>query len=934
MGGQTIEPQIVGGRLGAIRLGVVTLLLVILLTAAPLVVFADDTFDFDIPQQPANTALTSFAQQAGISVLFQFDAVSGLTANRLVGKHTVADGVKILLEGLGLNTNVKGGQLTVRVAKKRALATTLLYGSKEPTTQENGGEQAGGLEQIVVTARFREENLQEIPLAMSAFTAETLAANGATSVLDVAAWAPNVTFDQLGQGFGPTVAANVRGLGYGDFKATSEQTVTFYVDDVVLARPTGAIMDLLDLDRVEVLRGPQGTLFGKNAIGGVVRMISRKPGEGDGLGDMELTLGSYDRLDVRGSFETTLIEDKLFSRVAFVSKTRDGYMNNVDYRCAMIRAGMPQLAGVNDGIVGWDRVNNVPIMGVQDSREDNNFAVPTKISDVGSNSDCILGQLGDQDTKAARVMLRFMPNDIFEMNFAADVTDQNDSSPYELTTAISTAPALVQNYNRLTALPTYGVPYDERFVAPDIHTTYAGFDDAGRVDGGIETPNLTQVTHWGTSATFDVNLDAIDIKLILARREFDSLFGQDSDGSPLAYGALTNDIVYDQNTVELRVSGALFRGRTAWTAGYFALDSLDLNSTTVSVAPCVTATSCIDRVDYVWVDNSGVFLNTETDLTEKLGLSVGVRYSDDRKDILQERYDRAGNYCCGFTNPKIVTADDSSTDPMVSLTYTLADRMHFYATYQEGFRGGGVSARATGTTRVPFGPETLQNREIGIKSDLFGNRVRINTSIFDMVYKDIQQNAAGLDELGQVAAVTTNAGKASIKGYEVETQASVGDHWTVDNSLAHLDYQITDLGNASAEALAAAGLNPANAPDINDGPARSPEYTASVNAGYYLNMPSGAQFSVRLGASWRDDAWWGLDGDESDPTNKVPAHTLTNFRVTWASPRDEWQAALFCTNCSDVRTTSSQFNTLSITGRSSVTYIRPEEWGVSVKRAF
>ena len=89
-----------------------------------------------------------------------------------------------------------------------------------------------------------------------------------------------------------------------------------------------------------------------------------------------------------------------------------------------------------------------------------------------------------------------------------------------------------------------------------------------------------------------------------------------------------------------------------------------------------------------------------------------------------------------------------------------------------------------------------------------------------------------------------------------------------------------------------------------------------------------------MGASWRDVAWWGVDGDESNPDNKVPANTLTNFRVTWASPRNQWEAALFCTNCSNVRTTSGIFDTLALTGRSSVTYVRPEEWGVSVKRAF
>src|SRR5690606_11554250 len=186
------------------------------------------------------------------------------------------------------------------------------------------------LEEIVVTARFREESLQEIPLAISAITAETLQANGATNVIDVADWAPNVVLDQLGSGWGPTIGANIRGLGYGDFKATSEPTVTIYIDDVVLGRPTGAILDLLDLERVEVLRGTQGTLFGKNAIGGVVRLISRKPGESDMSGSIEVITGTYDRLDVRGTFEPTVVADRLLSRVSLVSKRRHGWQVDVD----------------------------------------------------------------------------------------------------------------------------------------------------------------------------------------------------------------------------------------------------------------------------------------------------------------------------------------------------------------------------------------------------------------------------------------------------------------------------------------------------------------------------------------------------------------------------------------------------------------------------
>src|SRR5690606_28799209 len=136
--------------------------------------------------------------------------------------------------------------------------------------------------------------------------------------------------------------------------------------------------------------------------GGVVRLISRKPGEGDPGGNIEVTVGQYDRLDVRGSFETTLIEEKLFSRVSVVSKQRDGWQDNVDFRGHMIERGTPELAGIGDGIVGWDTGTNTPIMGVVGSPEDNAFALPTRTSERGTDRNCVVGRFGDENTQAAR----------------------------------------------------------------------------------------------------------------------------------------------------------------------------------------------------------------------------------------------------------------------------------------------------------------------------------------------------------------------------------------------------------------------------------------------------------------------------------------------------------------------------------------------------
>jgi iron complex outermembrane receptor protein len=794
------------------------------------------------------------------------------------------------------------------------------------------------LEEIVVTARFREENLQEIPLSISAITAEMLAANGATSVIDVSDWAPNVVIDQLGSGWGPTLAATVRGLGYGDFKATSEPTMTIYVDDVVLGRPTGAILDLLDLERVEVLRGPQGTLFGKNAIGGVMRLISRRPGEGGQGGDVELTVGDYDRLDIRGSFETTLIDEKLFARVSYVSKERDGWQDNVDFTCQMIANGTPQLAGINDGIVGWSDpdgtgpIVGTPIMGVVGSAADNNFAIPTRTSSRGTDNGCVVDTLGAESVEAARGALRWLPNDSFEVNFVADVTDQEAESPYDLLTAANPNTPLGINYNNNVALPTWGVPWDQRFLPPDETVNYSGFNDLSNIDGGIETPNINDVRHWGASTTFDWNGENLGVKLIVAHREFDAQWGRDSDASPMPINHTLDTFRDDQDTAEIRVSGRVFGDRTDWTAGYFWFEAEDLNPNISVLYPCLTPTSCIDRIDTQFTKNTGIFLNTVTSLTDRLSLTLGVRTSDDEKDILQERVDRAGNPIAGFNPAYPVHAESSETDPLASISYDVSETLMVYATYQEGFRGGGTTARPTATTRVPFGPETLSNFEIGMKSDLLDGRVRLNVSVFDMTYEDMQITSAGQDQNGSPAWVTANDGEAKVQGIEIELQSTIGERFLLDGSIGNTDFQyvrvptLQDCLNKGFPQSSCTGLI-----DVDSNPGRTPEWKASLNFGYIAMLGSGSQVALRYGISYQDDTYYGAN---NDPLTFAPAFSLHNARVTWISPDESWEAALYGTNIADERAIQSKLNFLNLFGTVQTTYVRPEEWALAIKKRF
>ena len=191
-----------------------------------------------------------------------------------------------------------------------------------------------GLQEVVVTAQFRVEKLQETPLAITAISGDALAARNIVSLQDVTQAAPNVQLFENNAAYGKTMAAFIRGIGQGDFNfASAEPGVGIYIDDVYFASTFGSMFELLDIDRTEVLRGPQGTLFGKNSIGGAIRVISKKP-TGDGTGFGEVTLGDFRRREVRAGFDVPVIKDVMFLRVTGMSKSREGYVNRLDFACA------------------------------------------------------------------------------------------------------------------------------------------------------------------------------------------------------------------------------------------------------------------------------------------------------------------------------------------------------------------------------------------------------------------------------------------------------------------------------------------------------------------------------------------------------------------------------------------------------------------------
>jgi len=815
------------------------------------------------------------------------------------------------------------------------------------------------IEEIIVTARYREESLQRTPLAITAISGDLLVAKNATNVIDIEKFAPNVTIDHLGAGWGPTLAANIRGVGLNDFKAVFEPAVPIYVDDVLLGRPTGAVLDLLDVERVEVLRGPQGTLFGSNAAGGVIRLISRKP-TGDGPSSMEVTVGSYDRLDIRGSFEMTLVPDKLFARVSASSKRRDGYVDVVDFTCDMIAKGTPELAGIGDGLgadgtagAGHDGQPDVVPVG---SLADNLFALGINTSPNGTSQGCKVDEMGNEDVESARALLRWVASDDVELSFSADVTNQDSKGPADYLADTSNVILNILSDGR-SNITNWGVPYDDRFVPTDPFVNYSTFEDPGSIfrpddphlldpaipplgdpnaipqtyAGGIETPNTNEVLHWGVSGTLDWRInDALDVKAILAYREFESFYGRDSDASPIPLNHTLDWFTDEQFTAELRVSGRMM-DRTDWTAGAFYFDADDYNSNiSILHQSVIVPGGDYDRIDDQQSEKIGVFVHTVSDLTDQLTLTAGLRYTEDDKTILQTRVRRDGVTLQFPPTPQTQSAN--RTSPLLGLSYQLNDDFMTYASWAKGFRGGGFNPRpATPATVVTFGPEDLESYEIGFKSDLFDRRLRLNVTGFFMIYEDLQLTTVVIEANQAPSFLPANAGEANLSGIEIDMQANPIDGLLIDGSFGWLDFEYKDLGNADPAVVEAAGFNPVGQPCLSCTQIRSPEFTASLGAAYQVNMDSGAALTFRGDLSYQSETHFNVN---NAPTGVESGYSVFDARITWDSPNEDWSISLLGTNLTDELYKVSVLDFTTNLGSLEWGYARPREYGISVKRHF
>jgi len=727
----------------------------------------------------------------------------------------------------------------------------------------------------VVTAEKRETRLQDTPIAITAVTGEALEARSATDVSAVASIAPNVQFQGSaplsGGSFNATVF--IRGVGQNDASVFNDPGVGIYLDGVYLGRTTGSILELADIERVEVLRGPQGTLFGKNAVGGAISIVSKQPTP-EFEAALNASVGNFNRRDVSLMVSGPIMgSDTVLGRFSIGKFVKDGYVTRL-----------------TDG-------------------ED----------------------LGDKDVFGAKGQIRWAPSDRLNVDFAADFTRMRQNSA--ALTLISMAPTGAPFLNTFNATVAPGLP----IVAPNGQRSLnPSWVTGNPFTTWASGHNINNLDHWGVSATVNYDVtDALSVRSITAYRKLDSIFGRDGDNTPYDFRHTYDEVKQDQFSQEFQLIGDAVGGRLQYVLGAYYLKETAVDDGVITLAkgvydPVLRPNLALELWFRQFLDmrttSYAAFANASFDFTDQLSATVGLRYTKDEKEfyVFEQRY-VSGTF---LVDPAVLrrlygeyplTDAWSDVSPRLSVDYKVTPSVMLYVSFAKGFKSGSFNGRATGSSADvrPFEPEVVWSYEAGVKSQFFDNRVMLNLTGFYMDYKDIQITVNRTPD-----NFVANAAEARLQGMELEFRALPTANLSFDGSVGWLDAEYTEVGGSGL-------VLPIT---INSKLVRAPEWTANFGAQYVAELGDSGSLTFRLDAAYTSRQYYDA---ANAPLISQGSYTLWSGRIAYTSEDGSWTAALFGANLTDElyilsgNQASAAFGLLT-----EATYGRPREYGVSVSKRF
>ncbi|WP_372781634.1 TonB-dependent receptor [Litorivivens sp.] len=642
---------------------------------------------------------------------------------------------------------------------------------------------APALEEIVVTAEKKAASLQDTPISLSAFNSEDIEKFGISNLADIQFTVPNMAMRQFPNSQS-SLRVFIRGIGNNDVQITQDPAVGVYIDGIYVSRSSGLANKIVDPERIEVLRGPQGTLYGRNATGGAINIVPRAP-SGEFGWKQSLTLGNYDRLEVQTDIDFPEIVSGLSAKLGYVFSERDGWVEN-----------------------------------------------------LGEGPD-----FGDERKQGARLALRYDASDSVTVDYAYDYTD-NDIGTFYYQTIGEPAAGFEQ------------VTWSEDFI------------DSVEPRHPIEESGL-RVRGHSLIVGWDVN-DAMNVKSLSGYRDMNEWIYQDYGANANTDRLFANDpfvTAHRQFSQEFQITGSALDDQLSYLAGIYYFEESGSEHTTDYIALAAETltgplplpiSSFVEPVEEslqtrtTWAENEasaifGQVTYSPVQLDSRWHFTVGIRQTEDTRYVRGSRRNGFWGVVFGGEDFDNVDAesDYSNTSPAFTVAWDVTDDLNVYAKYVEGYRTGGYTGRGVSSQSLttPIGEEQVANTELGIKSEWFDRRLRVNAALFDSAYDDIQLSFATQGNPADV--VVFNAGKASITGFETDLTLLVTHDLMLTMNYARLDANVEEVINPNTGANEAEGYALPSAP----------ESSYMVDLTYTPYLWGTVSLLANINYSWRDSQW-------------------------------------------------------------------------------
>ncbi|WP_234994857.1 TonB-dependent receptor [Microbulbifer donghaiensis] len=852
-----------------------------------------------------------------------------------------------------------------QTGKSRQFSLSILSGAIAIATAISGTAYAAEIEEVVVTAQKRAENLQDVPIAISAFTGENMKDMGVENLTDLGKFTPGVEMNN-DTPLQPTYS--IRGIQTGDFTVGSDPAVAVYVDGVYTGRGAGAEVPLADIERVEVLKGPQGTLFGRNATGGAIHIISKKP-QADDTTELSLTAGNYGRQSSDLLINRQL-SDNLYGRITASNNRRDAFADNI---AGGFSAGDQDTQTYRASLL-WEPTANTEVLwradyGVMDQGSALRSSIVPSLQALDGGSDVYGDYALDTPTIEDRD------------SFGTSLTVTSDFDNFTLTsiTAFRKFDAHLQQDEDGTANPDYmfgsanfdeqeqfsqefrlngatdtlkwtvGASYSQEKLE---HLTEAYFTSGSLESFAVyEGLKMNPETFGIPQAVFDQMTQTQQEDAAVQARQYYKELGLEG----IAAASFVYDLMLQSGQVDQLLAAF---GAPAGVTGSMLNSQAMAMQLLAGFQPWVAG-------DVAWnenVLNTGDYRSTAIygdftwSLTDKLDLTVGARYTYDEKDFtIQTAYQNAipialtggnvplmdgnGNvigvlplpalelpaqpFGMAFYNNGQPILDSKLNDNWsdisgrIVLDYRWNDDVMTFVSLADGFKAGGFNSLNFGPNVAPsFDQEDVVNLEVGVKSSLFDNRVRLNASVFSYEYKNLQE----LDLVGvPIPSYNLRNSDAEGTGAEVEVQWAATDNLFIAGNYSYLDTEFTKYGY-----IEAIGETAADAEEkIGQPRVSTPENKFNLMAEYTIDMASGADVRLRADYNWTDERI----GSISDPTRVIDDYQLLNLRAGWNSASDRYSAALWVQNATDEEIAGGYGGTGAAIGASPAWRYMPRMYG-------